>query len=117
MTEHYPWLVDITSHIRQYRGMDRPSLIVQLDPATLARLEAAATDAGLSVEDYVAEIIEAALSSPGVAEGVAAFEGTHDWTEANRRLEEYDRTGVSIPLEDALKTFDDALEAALARKR
>ncbi|MDP1912477.1 hypothetical protein [Brevundimonas sp.] len=92
-------------------------LTIELDPPTLARLEAAATAAGLSVEHYVVEIIAAALSSPGVAEGVAMFEGPHDWTEANCRLEEYDRTGVSIPLEDALKTFDDALEAALARKR
>lgn len=97
--------------------MNGSPLTIELDEVTLRRAETAAADAGLSVEDYLVEIIEAALSSPGVAEGVAMFEGPHDWTEANRRLEEYDRTGVSIPLEDALKTFDDALEAALARKR
>lgn len=97
--------------------MNGSPLTIRLDEVTLRRAETAAADAGLSVEDYLVEVIEAALSFPGVAEGVAAFEGPHDWTEAKRRLAEYDRTGVSIPLEDALKTFDDALEAALARKR
>jgi len=94
---------------------DDAPLTIELDESTRARVEAAAAAAGLSVEAYVREILRAAVSSPGVAEGATAFEGPHDWTEANRRLEEYDRTGVSIPLEDALKTFDDALEAALAR--
>lgn len=97
--------------------MNGSPLTIELDEVTLRRAETAAADAGLSVEGYLVEIIKAALSTPGVAEGTALFEGPHDWTEANRRLEEYDRTGVSIPLEDALKTFDDALEAALARKR
>lgn len=104
---------------------ERP-LTIALDGSTMARVEAAAASAGLSVDDYVLEIIEAALSAPGVAEHGAAFEGPDQRTEAARRyqreqaelaLAEYDRTGVSIPLEDALRTFDDALEAALARKR
>ncbi len=97
--------------------MTTRSLTIELDAATRAELEAAAAAAGLSIQAYVLESVKAALSSPWVAEVAAAFEGPHDWTEANRRLEEYDRTGVSIPLEDALKTFDDALETALARKR
>lgn len=97
--------------------MTKRALTIELDEPTRARVESAAAIAGLSVEAYLLEVVRAALPSPGVAEAIAAFESPHDWTEANRRLEEYDRTGVSIPLEDALKTFDDALETALARKR
>lgn len=91
-------------------------LTIELDAPTLARLEAAATAAGLSVEDHVVEIIEAALSPPGVAECVVAFEGPDDWTEANRRLAEYDRTGVSIPLEEVLRDVRADLETRLAAK-
>ncbi len=91
-------------------------MTIELDESTRARLEAAAAAAGLSVEDYVLEVVRAAVSSPGVAEGAAAFEGPHDWTEANRRLEEYDRTGISIPLEDVLRDIRADLEARLASK-
>ena len=94
---------------------ERP-LTLSLDPATLARAMAAAADAGLSVEAWAAEVLSAALTS-SVRESTASFEGPHDWTEANRRLAEYDRTGEFIPLEEALQSFDQALEAALARKR
>lgn len=91
-------------------------LTIELDESTRARLEVAAAAAGLSVEAYVLEVVRAAVSSPGVAEGAATFEGPYDWTEANRRLEEYDRTGVSIPLEDVLRDVRADLEARLASK-
>lgn len=105
--------------------VERP-LQIELDEPTAARLETAAAAANLSVEAYVMEALKAALSSPGFAEDVGAFDGPDDRTDAAKRyqreqaeiaLAEYDRTGVSFPLEDVLKTFDDALEAALARKR
>lgn len=105
--------------------VERP-LKIELDEPTAARLENAAAAASLSVEAYVMEALKAALSSPGFAEDAGAFDGPDDRTEAAKRyqreqaeiaLAEYDRTGVSFPLEDVLKTFDDALEAALARKR
>lgn len=106
--------------------MDRPSLIVPLAPAILSRAEAAAAAAGLSIEAWVAECIVDALPPTGVAEVASPFDAADLRTDAARRfqreqariaLAEYDRTGVSIPLEEALATFDDALEAALARKR
>jgi hypothetical protein len=106
--------------------MDRPSLTLQLDASILSRVEAAAATAGLSTEAWVAEVIATALPPPGVAEDAAPFDLADPRTEAAKlyqaeqariALAEYDRTGVSFPLEDVLKTFDDALEAALARKR
>lgn len=106
--------------------MDRRPLTLQLDAATLARVEAAAAAEGLSVEAWMARCIINALPSPGVAEDAAPFDLADPRTEAAKlyqgeqaliALAEYDRTGVSIPLEDALRTFDDALEAALARRR
>ena len=101
-------------------------LKIELDEPTAARLETAAAAASLSVEAYVMEVIKAALPPPGVAEDAAPFDPADPRTEAAKlyqreqaliALAEYDRTGVSFPLEDVLKTFDDALEAALARKR
>jgi len=106
--------------------MDRRPLTLQLDAATLARVEAAAAAEGLSIEVWMARRIIDALPPPGVAEDPAPFDLADPRTEAAKlyqaeqariALAEYDRTGVSFPLEDVLKTFDDALEAALARKR
>lgn len=96
--------------------MATPPLKIQLDPSTSARVEAAAAAANMSVEDYIVQIIADALSTSGVAETAAAFENPHDWTEANRRLAEYDRTGVSIPLEEVLRDFRADLEKRLASK-
>ena len=105
--------------------VERP-LKIELDEPTAARLETAAAAVSLSVEAYVLEVIKAALPPPGVAEDAAPFDLADLRTEAAKlyqreqaliALAEYDRTGVSFPLEDVLKTFDDALEAALARKR
>lgn len=106
--------------------MDRRPVTIQLDAAILARSEAEAAALNLTVEVYLARIIATALSPTGVAEEASPFETSDIRTEAVRRyqreqariaLAEYDRTGVSIPLEDALRTFDDALEAGLAQKR
>lgn len=93
---------------------ERP-LTLPLDAATLARAEAAAASEGLSVEQWAAEVLNAALS-PGVRETAAPFEGPYDWTEADRRLAEYDRTGESVPLEEALSEFRRHVEAGLASK-
>jgi len=104
--------------------VERP-LKIELDEPTAARLETAAAAASLSVEAYVMEVIKAALSSPGFAEDVGAFDGPDDRTEAAKRyqreqaeiaLAEYDRMGVSFPLEDVLRDFRADLEARLASK-
>lgn len=94
--------------------MADPSLTLQFDDRTFARLKAAAASAGMPVEAYVRDILEAALSRPGVQEGAATFEGAHDWTEANRRLAEYDRTGEHITLVDWLAEFRADVKSRLA---
>lgn len=91
-------------------------LIIEFDEFTMARVKIAAAAAGLSVEAYVLEKATAALPAVGVAEAVAAFDSPGDWTEANRRLAEYDRTGVSIPLEEVLGDVRADLETRLASK-
>ena len=47
-------------------------------------------------------------------EGGATFESAHDWTEANRRLTEYDRTGEYITLDDWLAEFRADVKSRLA---
>lgn len=101
-------------------------LTIEIDESLRTHLDAAAEAAGLSAEHYVLKIIEDALLSPGFSEDATTFEGPDQRTEAARRyqreqagiaLAEYRRTGESIPLEEALSRFDDALEAALSGKR
>lgn len=105
--------------------MVRSSLTLQLDGAILSRAEAAAAAAGLSTEAWVAEVIADALSPAGVAEEASPFEAADPRTGAARRyqgeqariaLAEYDRTGVSSPLEDVLRDVRADLEARLAAK-
>lgn len=105
--------------------MARSSLTLQLDGALLSRAEAAAAAAGLSTEAWVAEVIADALSPAGVAEEASPFEAADPRTGAARRyhheqariaLAEYDRTGVSSPLEDVLRDVRADLEARLASK-
>lgn len=100
-------------------------LTIELDESTRARLETAAAAAGLSLGDYVVEIIRESLPSHGVTEDVTAFEGPDGRTEEARRyqrgqaviaLAEYDRTGVSFPLEEVLGDLRTALEARLASR-
>jgi hypothetical protein len=105
--------------------MDRRPLTLPLDDATLARVEAAAAAEGLSVEVWMARRIAEALPPPGVAEDAAPFDLADPRTgaaklyqreQARIALAEYDRTGVSIPLEDVLRDFRADLEARLASK-
>ena len=68
---------------------------------------------------------EPALPPPGVAEDAAPFDLADPRTEAAKlyqreqaliALAEYDRTGVSFPLEDVLRDVRADLEARLASK-
>jgi|GEM_PF-2187963 len=105
--------------------MARSSLTLQLDGAILSRAEAAAAAAGLSTEAWVAEVTADALSPAGVAEEASPFEAAdprtgaarlHQREQARIALAEYDRTGVSSPLEDVLRDVRADLEARLASK-
>jgi hypothetical protein len=75
------------------------SLKLELNEALGERLKAAAEAAGRPVDDYAAQLISQGLDDR--------------WSEAVARLAEYDRTGESIPLEDALARFDTALSERL----
>lgn len=78
-------------------------LTLKLDDDTARRLEAAAAAAGRSVDDYARTLIS---------------EGLDDrWSESIRRLEEYDRTGESLSVQEALEHFDNTLQDRRASPR
>jgi len=79
-------------------------LTLKLDDETARRLQAAADAAGRPVGDYAAGLIAEAL--PDLS-----------WRESLRRLDEYDRTGESITVEEALAHFDSELAERLAARR
>jgi plasmid stability protein len=83
---------------------------------TLRRLTAAAEAAGVSVEAYAAQILDHALAADGVNEDAAVFQSAHDWTEAGRRLAEYDRTSEYITLKDWEADFRADVEARLSAR-
>ena len=83
---------------------------------TLRRLTAAAEAAGVSVEAYAAQILDRALAADGLKEDAAVFQSAHDWTEADRRLAEYDRTGKYITLDDWEADFRADVEARLSAR-
>ena len=74
-------------------------LILKLDDATAQRLRAAAEAAGRPVEAYAAELIAGGLDG--------------DWAESFRRLDEYDRNGEYMTLEEGAAFFRNALEERL----
>jgi hypothetical protein len=105
--------------------MERRPLMLPLDAATLARVEAAAAAEGLSIEVWITRRVINTLPPPGVAEDAAPFDLADPRTEAAKlyqaeqariALAEYDRTGVSFPLEDVLRDLRADLEARLASK-
>lgn len=105
--------------------MARFPLTIRLDAAILARAGAEAASLNLTVEAYLSRIIATALSPTGVAEDASPFEVADQRTEAAQlyqreqariALAEYDRTGVSIPLEEVLRDVRADLEARLASK-
>lgn len=78
-------------------------LTLKLDDETVERLRAAADAVGRTVQDYAAGLI---------SEGLEV-----DWAEDLARIAEYDRTGESISVEEALDHFDRELEKRLAERR
>lgn len=65
---------------------------VKLDAETTQRLAAVAEAAGQTVTDYVRDLIKDSLSDD-------------DWAEDLAALDEYDRTGVSYSVEEAVEHF------------
>lgn len=70
---------------------------VKLDDTTVQRLEAVAEAAGQSVDAYVRDLIAERLD-----------EGS-DWAGDMAALGEYDRTGVSYSVEEAMEMYDAAV--------
>jgi len=70
---------------------------IDLDPETGERLQAAARAAGMEPAEYAASVLRG-----------MTFET--DWSIAEARLVEYDRTGESISVEEALAQFDAAIK-------
>lgn len=109
--------------------MTHSGLKLDLTDEVLRCLKDAALEARMAPEDYAVRIIvEALMESHGdtgeggmmVCEDAAVFEARpseHDWTEADRRLAEYDRTGKFVTLEDAMRRFEQAVEDKLAARR
>jgi len=75
---------------------------VKLDDATVQRLENVAEAAGQSVDEFVRNLIANRLDD--------------DWSEDLAALEEYDRTGVSYSVEEAMTHFRDALHEHVRKK-
>lgn len=77
-------------------------LEVTLSEGAARRLRERAADAGLSIDDYAAGLIEDA--TPG------------DWAEAEAALAEYDRTGEHTPLREGLAVFRHAVDSGLTAR-
>lgn len=76
---------------------------IHIDAARAERLKAAAQAAGLSPEDYAIKALDRAMDS--------------DWALAIDALNDFDKTGHSVPAEDALLRFRRNLEDRLASRR
>lgn len=85
---------------------------IHLDEDQARRLKAAAEAAGLDPAVYALDALEQAISGP-MASGVR--EHPAQWgAEEAARWAEYERTGETVPLEDALGDFHANLARRLA---
>lgn len=79
-------------------------LTVRVDAETAERLEALAEAAGQSIGEYVRDLIVESLPDDDIADDLAA-------------LEEYDRTGVSYSVEEAVTHFRSELHKRVPKGR
>lgn len=79
-------------------------LEVDLDKDTGERLKAAAEAAGMAPSDYAASLLQSTV-----------FET--DWSLAEARLAEFDRTGVSHDGDTVLREFQRNVAEGVARRR
>jgi hypothetical protein len=77
-------------------------LILTVEEGLARKLRQAADAAGEPVELYARHALEAFTQN--------------DWTEAFASLEEYDRTGACVGLEEALGEFERKIEEGLAKR-
>jgi predicted transcriptional regulator len=81
-------------------------LTLKLDDETARRLREAADAAGRPIADYAADLL---------ARNFEQFDA--EWDEAYEALAEFDRTGESVPLDEALARARAVLDGQLARRR
>lgn len=86
-------------------------LTLELDDELHARMTAAAAEKGLSVEAWARRQLEVAVDVSGLREEAGAFDAGADWTEADRRLAEYDRTGDYVDAEAWLTELEAEVRA------
>ena len=84
-------------------------LTLKLDDETVRRLKAAADAAGQPVGDYAARVLAERLDD--------SVELDESVEEDLRRLEEYDRTGEYVSVEEAMSFFRNALEERLSQRK
>lgn len=84
--------------------MPSSTLSLSLDKDLLARLRAAAEDAGESVEAFAARLIANGLSYD-------------EWAISEARVDEYEATGVSESAEAVFEHVRDHLQQRLAERR
>lgn len=86
-------------------------LTLELDDELHSRMTAEAAEKGLSLEAWARHQLEAAVGVAGVREEAGAFVAGVDWTEADRRLAEYDRTGDHVDAEAWLTELEAEVRA------
>jgi predicted transcriptional regulator len=79
------------------------TLTLTFDDATIARLEEAARATGEAPEVYASKFLARALEA-------------EDWAEDVRRLEEYDRTGEWISVDEAFAHLDARIAERRAKR-
>lgn len=87
---------------------------IHLNEDQARRLKAAAEAAGMEPTAYALRALEDVIGDTDIA-GVSEYSAA--WVaEDEERWAEYERTGATIPLEDALRDFHANLERRLAEK-
>ena len=76
---------------------------IEIDAELAEQLKGVAEAAGVDPHAYALDVLKSALAA--------------DWAEDIRRLEEYDRTGESVPLEQGIAEFRKAIEDGLRSRR
>ncbi len=98
---------------RMANGAHKHTLTITLDDETAARLESAALEAGLEPEAYLNGMVMDGLADiDPIPESARRFQQE----QAELALANYDRTGISFPLEDVLEEFTRRVESRLAER-
>jgi plasmid stability protein len=82
---------------------DQSSVTVVIDGELAERLKVSAESLGRPVDEHARDLIREALDE--------------DWTEDDRRFAEYERTGVSIPADQAFDELRASLERRFASRK